>query len=440
MSEDCLFLNIWSPQLGKSEKRPVMVWLHPGGFDVGAGNSRWSDGTNLARNHDVVVVSLNHRLNIFGRFYLADMCRSKYSESGVVGMLDIVAALTWIHDNISHFGGDSDNVTIFGESGGGGKVSVLMAMPPARGLFHKAIIQSGALIRATPAYEAAALTAHFLSRLNCSQIDDLHHLPPEKLLEILGAHKFRPVVGADSLPRHPFDPDAPQVSSAVPLLIGVNEDDGTYFSLSETPPNILDDASLRRSLIDMLWSYGLAEINQVESFIDVYRAMRPDASARELFFTICNDIFFDDATILAERKAAQSAAPAFMYVFAWRSPASGGRYGASHAFEIPFVFDNVDAAHHLYGADLDPRRYDLAATVSRTWATFAHNGNPNHAGLPTWDRYTDNQRKAMIINYSCAVIRDPRRHRRNALEKLRPHRMAGLTTTHPDKLSKHNRV
>ncbi len=228
MGEDCLVLNVWTPSLRPADKRPVMFWLHGGGFTTGSDASSWFDGSNLARKHDVVVVGINHRLNIFGYLYLAQLDGVKYADSGNAGMLDAVLALQWARDNIANFGGDPGNVTIFGESGGGYKVSTLLAMPPANRLFHKAIVESGSALRAIPAEAATASAQKFLNHLGLkpNQTDQLQQMPMEKLLTAMhevtnnGGLPLGPVVDGRSLPRHPFDPTAPEISATIPRLIG----------------------------------------------------------------------------------------------------------------------------------------------------------------------------------------------------------------------------
>ena len=233
VGEDCLVLNVWTPIL--HGKRPVMVWLHGGGYTGGSDGAPTYDGTNLARKRDVVVVGINHRLNVFGYLYLGELGGEKYADSGNVGMLDCALALEWVRDNIARFGGDPNNVTIFGESGGGGKVSVLMAMPPAKGLFHKAIVESGSMLRVSTREEADAAARKFLAKLNVAadRVDDLQKVPMNDMLAALkamaGPNSIRlgPVVDGRSLPRNPFDPDAPAQSANVPMLIGTNGTEST---------------------------------------------------------------------------------------------------------------------------------------------------------------------------------------------------------------------
>src|ERR1700675_4561417 len=257
MGEDCLVLNVWTPSLGTGHKRPVMVWLHGGGYSTGSGGFTIYDGANLARKHDVVTVTVNHRLNVFGFLYLADIGGEKYAHASNVGMLDIVAALEWVRDNIAAFGGDPDNVTLFGQSGGGGKVSSLMAMPAARGLFKRAIGQSGAAVKGISRDAASQNAEHFLARLNLKpgQLEQLQDVPLQQLLTATDTSSgppinFGPVVDVHSLPTDPFDPVAPALSANVPLLIGTVETEVTFFPGQPLDP--IDDATLHTRVKQLL--------------------------------------------------------------------------------------------------------------------------------------------------------------------------------------------
>jgi para-nitrobenzyl esterase len=426
-SENCLVLNVWTPAVGYGRKRPVMVWCHGGGFSIGMGDGDWFDGTNLARKHDVVVVTINHRLNIFGFLYLGNLGGEKYANSGNVGMLDIVEALQWVRDNIARFGGDPGNVTIFGESGGGAKVSTLMAMPLANGLFHKAIVESGSYyLRAIEREDADRAARNVLTRLNLSpaQLARLHEVSATKLLEamrntnvflkdgdLLGfIGTFAPVVDGRSLPRHPFDPDAPEVSASVPMIIGTTKDE--VRGIAEPKLFSLDMAGLR----DEVEKRRIADAS-VDRIIAAYRATRPGASPSDIFFAIATDITLRKNAILqAERKSAQRTASAYMYLFTWETP--DVRYKSCHEMEIPFVFDNLEMAPGLRGMASDPRRYNLAEKMSAAWVAFARTGNPNHPGLPEWKPYDSIDRATMILNYTCETVNDPLREDRLAMKTL----------------------
>jgi para-nitrobenzyl esterase len=440
VSEECLWLNVWSSGLNDGHKRPVMVWLHGGGFAGGGAEIECSDGTNLARRNNVVVVSLNHRLNIFGHLYLADLGGEKYAESGNVGMLDVVAALQWVHENIESFGGDPGNVTIFGHSGGGSKVNVLMAMPSAEGLFHKAIQMSGPGSKALSHDQATRAAKQVLGKLRVSTADlaRLQEVPTQDLFRVMNAvlteanlsddetwrdgtcyHMFDPVVDGRSLPRHPFEPDAPAISGRVPMLIGTAEEDSRLDAGLRAPLQFsldkFDDAQLLADLNGM----GLGPTD-TDFLIRSYRSRRPGAASADLFSAIASDLEYRrDAIIMAERKAASGTAPCYMYLFSWQSPAFGGKYKSAHAFCTPFVFDNIDMAPGLWGPTPDPRRIELASTISRAWVAFARTGNPSHSGLPDWKPYTPSDRATMVLNYKCESVNDPRHEDREAIAHLR---------------------
>ena len=331
ISEDCLVLNVWTPSLHRG-KRPVMVWLHGGGFTGGSDGAPTYDGTNLAHKRDVVIVGLNHRLNVFGYLYLGELGGAKYADSGNVGMLDIVLALEWVRDNIARFGGDPGNVTIFGESGGGAKVSTLMAMPPAKGLFHKAIVESGSMLKATSREDANKSAEKFIAKLDITpdRIDDLQKLPMEKLLDAMrsltgpNAIRLGPVVDGRSLPRNPFDPDAPAQSADVPMLIGTNGTESSLLlGLGDPSLFSLNEVDMRSRLKSYL---HLEDDAKLDSIIATYQKDRPGASPSEIYFAVTTDRMMRmNAITQAERKVAQGAAPAYMYIFAWRTPVLDGK-------------------------------------------------------------------------------------------------------------------
>jgi len=421
VSEDCLVLNVWTPGIARG-KRPVMVWLHGGGYTGGSDGAPTYDGTHLAHKQDVVVVGINHRLNVFGYLYLGKLSE-KYADSGNVGMLDCVLALEWVRDNIAHFGGDPANVTIFGESGGGGKVSVLMAMPPAKGLFHKAIVESGSTLRVSTVEEGDAVARKFLAQLKISadRVDDLQKVPMDDMLAAMramtGPNSIRlgPVVDGRSLPRQPFDPDAPAQSANIPMLIGTNGTESTaLLGIADSSLFSLDEATMHAKLKSYL---RLTDDAPLDSLVAVYRKAQPNASPSDLYFAITTDRMMRmNAITQAERKAAQNAAPAYMYIFDWRSPVLGGKLGSPHGIELAFVFDNTDKTTGMNGtgADLVP----LAEKVSAAWATFARTGKPDHSGLPPWPAYDTKTRATMIFNDECKIVGDPGRDQRLAITAL----------------------
>jgi len=424
ISEDCLVLNVWTPSLHRA-KRPVMVWLHGGGYTGGSDGAPTYDGTNLAHKRDVVIVGLNHRLNVFGYLYLAELGGEKYADSGNVGMLDIILALEWVRDNIAHFGGDPANVTVFGESGGGGKVSTLMAMPPAKGLFHKAIVESGSTLKATSREDANKSTERFIAKpgVTPDHIDELQTLPMERLLDAMrsltgpNAIRLGPVVDGRSLPRNPFDPDAPAQSADVPMLIGTNGTESSLLlGLSDPALFSLNEADMRARLKTYLHPDDDAKL---DSIIALYEKDRPGATPSEIYFAVTTDRMMRmNAIAQAERKVAQGAAPAYMYIFAWRTPVLGGKLRSPHGIELAFVFDNTDKTVGLNGSAPDVAV--LADKVSGAWAAFAHSGNPGTSALPHWPAYDTQSRATMVFNDECKLENDPGRDERLALSTLPP--------------------
>jgi para-nitrobenzyl esterase len=420
MGEDCLVLNVWTPSLRPVNKRPVMFWLHGGGFIVASDTSSWFDGSSLARKHDVVVVGINHRLNIFGYLYLAQLGGVKYADSGNAGMLDAVLALQWVRDNIANFGGDPGNVTIFGQSGGGAKVSALLAMPTAKGLFHKAIVESGSYASALRGIsaEAATVSAQKLIDhlgLEPNQTDQLQQMSMEKLLTAMrevtahGDLPLGPVVDGHSLPRRPFDPIAPEISASVPMLIGTNATETTHLIGGRDPATFSLDEKALRTRLKSLFKAGDAE---TENLIAAYRKDQPDASPSLVFFTATSDRSFRmNAIAQAERKLAQSAAPAYLYLFQWQTPVLGGRLHTPHNLEINFAFDHVAKAPTLLGTG--PGLQPLAEKVSGAWTAFAHTGNPSQKGL-RWAAYDVVDRPTMVFDDECKMVNDPGKEARLA--------------------------
>jgi para-nitrobenzyl esterase len=413
--EDCLALNVWTPGVGDGAKRPVMFWIHGGGFAQESGSWPWIDGTALARRGDVVVLTINHRLNIFGYLDLAGVGGEKYAASGNAGMLDLVAGLEWVRDNIERFGGDPGNVTIFGESGGGAKVCTLLAMPAAKGLFHRAAIQSGSWLRAMTRDQASEMSAAVLRDLGISaaNIDRIQSVPVDRLLALragaMGPDPSRPgeirmgyspVVDGEILPAHPFDPVATPVSADIPLIVGSTRHETTLFSLGDESLFALDDAGLR-TRVRALFN----EDSTAARAIETYRRANPGASASDIYFLITTDRMVRRDTIrLAERKCLQARAPVYQYRFDWASPALGGRLRAPHTVEIPFVFDNTGIPTSMTNS---PRAQALADKTSGAWIAFARTGNPNHPGLPEWPAYTLDERATMVFDDASTVINDP---------------------------------
>jgi para-nitrobenzyl esterase len=422
MGEDCLVLNVWTPSANNrgNTKRPVMVWLHGGGYTTGSGGFVCYNGQELARKHDVVLVTVNHRLTVFGYLYFAGIGGEKYAHASNVGMMDIVAALEWVRDNITSFGGDPNNVTIFGQSGGGGKVSALMAMPPAHGLFHKAIIQSGADVRGVSVEAANKSAELFLSKLNLKpdQIDQLQQMPVDQLLAAAAGGPpgtpglaLAPVVDGSTLPGGPFDPTAPELSVNVPLMIGTVETEVTFFPGQILDP--IDDANLHARVRQMLAKASDAQVDQV---IAAYKSGRPGVPNTDVYLAMASDATFRAGVVLeADRKAAQKA-PVYQYYFTWHSPVEDGKLRAFHTLEIPFAFDVVDLASSMTGTGAD--RQPLADKVSGAWVSFARNGDPNHKLLPKWEPFDTNKRAIMVLNDECKLVNDPHGEEQRVLHSV----------------------
>jgi para-nitrobenzyl esterase len=414
-SENCQFLNIWTPAADR-KNRPVMFYSHGGGFLTGSGGSGKNpshDGSALAKSYDVVVVTHNHRLGLMGYLYLADILGEEYASSGINGMLDIALALEWVRENIAAFGGDPGNVMSWGESGGGAKVSTLLAMPAAHGMFHKASIESGPGIRMTPP-DVATATANALLKdlgLNSSEARKILEVPVDRLLEFQSKHGFGPVVDGHYLPAHPFDPAAPAIAKNIPLIVGLNKDE-TIFQSEHLPlPQAteifnLDDAGLRQRIAKALRDKS----DQVDHVLDVYRKSRPKASPTDLYIAITTGMgMWANVVKLAERKVAQQGAPVFMYVFAYESEvpvAASINYPmkSPHAMEIAFKFNHPENSKNTGNR---PERFQAARNMSHAWATFARTSNPSFEGIPRWPAYTLDTRSTMFLDAECRVVNDP---------------------------------
>lgn len=422
VGEDCLSLNVFTPSVNDNAKRPVMVWLHGGAFANGSGTARGFDGTYLARDGDVVVVTVNHRLNIFGHLFLAPFGDERFADAGNSGMLDIVAALEWVRDNIEGFGGDPDNVTIFGESGGGAKVAYLMAMPAASGLFHRAVIQSAGF-RAIDPSGAARAADKVLRQLDIgkSNLGELANVPMDKLLDVMstvtrsenGNDYFRPVTDERTLFERPFHDAAPAVSADVPLLIGTCEAEATF---SMTTDMRLFSLS-RDELVAEAGRFAGIGAPEAEQLFAAYARANPSAKPIDVYCHIRSDVHFRMGTIhAAELKVKQNAAPLYKYLFTWKSPALDGMLGATHTLEIPFVFGTVDLTPEIVCEA--PDRHEVSRQAMTYWVNFARTGNPNGDGLPHWPAYSLAQRETMLIDRVCRAVSDPHREERELSAKF----------------------
>jgi para-nitrobenzyl esterase len=430
--EDCLRVNVWTPEIYGSKKRPVLVYMHGGAFSGGSGNDLLSyDGENMSRRGEVVVVTHNHRLNVFGYLNLAELGGEKYASSGNVGMLDLVALLEWVRDNISNFGGDPGNVMIFGQSGGGGKVNALMAMPAAMGLFHRAAVQSGSMLRMGAPGDSAKLASAVFAQLNLrrSQVDQLQTIPLERLVAASNAvvtdlgrpqeigrgflwfsiqrMGWGPCVDGKIFPNHPFDPTAPKISAQIPMLIGTNLNE--FVNGVDNPGAAsFTDGDLEKRVSEM---FG----DKSKAIIQAYRREYPEVAPFDLFSVISTAGVRQSAFVQAARKAALGAAPAYEYLFAWQTPVLDGRPRAFHAAEIAFVFGNADICDNYTGGS--PAALELSAKMCDAWISFARHGDPNHKELPNWPVFTLDKRQTMIFDNKCVVKNDPEGEGRRVIEK-----------------------
>jgi para-nitrobenzyl esterase len=433
-SEDCLFLNVWTPA-NDNKKRPVMFYSHGGGFVGGSGASRSQDGSNLARNFDVVVVQTNHRLGLLGFLYLDEIAGQDYAGSGNMGMLDIADGLKWVNQSIAQFGGDPNNVMIFGESGGGAKTSCLYTMPAAAPYFNKASIESGPGIRMTTQETAAETTAMLLKELNIAPKDwkKLLDIPAADLLAMqvklptvppfIEKHNnrqamqrtaggFGPVGDGHVLPQHPFDPAAPDISKNKPLLVGWNEDEYTFFAWErkDTESFKIDFDGLKKKLEPR---YG----ENTDKLIDTYRKANPKASAPDIFVAISSISMMGLGSVtIAERKLKQGGAPVYLYNFGYKSekkiPGTDYAMGTPHAMDIAFKFNNEipprdgSAPKESFFGGNNPDRFIASHHFAELWTTFARTGKPAAKDVPQWPAYNLKDRPTMRIDTKCEIIND----------------------------------
>jgi para-nitrobenzyl esterase len=412
-SEDCLFLNVWTPALRDGAHRPVMVYIHGGAYSSGSGSSPLYDGTRLCQRGNVVVVSVNHRLGVLGYLYLARLGSAALADSGNAGMLDLVLALRWVRNNIEEFGGDPNNVMVFGQSGGGAKIATMMAMPAAEALFHRAATMSGQQLTASGPLNATTRARVFLEamRLPESRADELRTAPLDALIAASrapdpiigrGSLYFGPVLDDRTLTRHPFYPDAPAQSAAIPMIIGNTHDetrsligrgDEATFSLTwdQLPARLLPEMRV--------------DINP-DRVVAEYRRLYPAYSPTDVFFAATTaSRSWRAAIVEAELRAAQGS-PVYANQLDWRSPQDGGRWGAHHTLDIPLVFDNVDKPGSLTGTAESARA--MANQMSEAFIAFARTGNPNTKLTPTWVPYSLAKRETMVFNVPSRLVNDPR--------------------------------
>jgi len=420
-SEDCLFLNIWTPALRDGGKRPVMVYIHGGAYANGSGSSPLYDGVRLCRRGNVVVVTVNHRLNAFGYAYLARFVPA-LADSGNAGQLDLIQALQWVRDNISEFGGDPTNVTVFGQSGGGAKIATLMATPAAAGLFHRAATMSGQQVTASGPGNATRRTLAFLDalKLKPEQAIELRDLPAERLVEALSAEDpvlgfgglyFGPVLDERSLKRHPFYPDAPAQSARIPMIIG-NTHDETRAFMGNDPKNFT-----------LSWDELPAKLDQTNMRVDIdpatviaeYRRLYPAYSPGDVLFAATTAARSWRGAVIELEERAKAGHPTWAYQLDWATPRDGGKFGAPHASDIQLVFDNIGKP----GATAEgPTAQAMADQMSEAFLAFARTGDPNCRAIPRWDPFTLPRRATMVFDVPSKLIDDPRGAERRLFEKV----------------------
>jgi len=424
LSEDCLFLNVWTPApLGRTGpekrgltdggKRPVMVYIHGGAYNGGSGASPWYEGTKLARRGDVVVVTVNHRLNAFGYLYLARLFNDPtVADSGNVGQLDLVLALQWVRDNIAQFGGDPHRVMLFGQSGGGAKIATLMAMPAAKGLFHRAATMSGQQVTVGGPFNATRRAKAFLDKLGINDLAALRALPARDLLNGLkavdpiaasGGVYMGPVLDERSLTRHPFFPDASPVGLSVPMMCGNTHDETKGFIGfdAKTFPKTWDEVIAR------LPGQFNARIDiDPETVVAFYRQTYPDYSPSDVYFAASTAGRSWKAAIIQDEARARAGAPAYAYQVNWKSPKDGGIFGAPHTIDIGLVFGTLDAKGSIVGTG--PDSVAMSNTMSDAFINFARSGDPNGGALPKWEPYTLPRRQTMVFDTASRLEDDPR--------------------------------
>jgi para-nitrobenzyl esterase len=412
--EDCLRLNIWTSAL-KGKKLPVMVWLHGGGFTAGSGQELPAyDGENLARTGDVVLVSVNHRLGPLG-FLNLSAYDPEFADSANVGMLDLVLALQWVRDNIANFGGDASNVTIFGQSGGGSKVTTLTAMPQAKGLFHKAIVQSGSFNLVTTNAQSGSLADALLEELKITKADfrQLQDIPADQLIaaglratrrvggprpEFMGTGPrpigWSPTVDGRVIPVPPFSAEAIKASSAIPMMVGSTRDE---FGMSLRKDSSWTEARVRERL-HALYGAKAAEV------YSAYKQQYPKETPGALLAIITSMSLRNNAINQAEVRHANGLAPVYLYWFTYQTPSLDGTPGAFHCADLPFCFDNVARCDSSTGNT--PQARKLGTAMSRAWINFARSGNPTQPELG-WPKFDPKQIQTMIFDVESRVENNP---------------------------------
>jgi para-nitrobenzyl esterase len=419
-SEDCLFLNVWTPGL-RDVKRPVMVYIHGGAYANGSGSSPLYDGVRLCKRGNVVVVTINHRLNAFGYLYLSRFGGIEFADSGNAGQLDLVLALQWVRDNIQEFGGDPNRVMVFGQSGGGAKIATLMATPLAKGLFHCAATMSGQQVTGSGALNATLRARTILDALKLTpdRVSEIRTISPEKIVDVLGTRdpvlpfggvSFAPVLDERTLQRHPFYPDAAPQSLHIPMIIGNTHDETRAFLGGDASNFTMTWGQLAEKLIP-----NMRVDIQPEVVIATYRKLYPNYSPSDVFFAATTAGRSWRGAIIEAEERAKAGSPAYAYQLDWSSPRDGGKFGAPHASDIQLVFDNIDKP----GATaIGPTAQPMADQMSETFIAFARTGNPNNKVIPHWNTYSLPRRQTMVFNVPSHLEDDPRGAERRLFAKV----------------------
>ncbi len=428
MSDDCLRINVWTPGLDNA-KRPVMLWFHGGGFEAGVGSQPLYDGARLSRRGDVVIATINHRLNVFGHCYLGGLLGDEFQQSGNVGYLDLIASMKWVRENIAGFGGDPNNVTIFGQSGGGRKVSLCYAGRDAQGLFARGIVQSGSHLKVQTPERANGLTEALLKELGIVKTDarklqtiNVETLSTAQRKVIAGAGaRFSPMLDGVSLKEHPFLPNAPSISSHLPMMLGTNRTELTNQLGAE--PGIFDmtEAQAKEK------AKGYIEEKDVDEAFRIFQASRPQANPSEVFFTIASARgYCRDQTIMAEQRVkAGGRGRTYAYRLMWRQPVEGGRRVSQHSLDLPFVFDTVSAGANMTGPDTEQTRA-MVDNMANSWLAFARSGDPNNSSIPNWSPYDLTHRNTMLFDVPSQATDDPHKAEREFMARYPSQQDGGI--------------
>jgi para-nitrobenzyl esterase len=412
-SENCCVLNVFTPGMQANTRRPVIVYVHGGGYASGGGGGPVLDGGRLAAFGDVVVVTVNHRLNVFGYTPLAHLGHDEFADAGHVGQLDLIAALHWVRRNIGNFGGDADNVTLMGQSGGGNKIMVLLTMPQARGLFRRAINMSGTSgLRLAPQAQGQPYADALLRRLSIDRrhLRQLQAVPVEALQQArreaivdVRHDGAQPAIDGHHVLASPFSTEGLAMHASVPLIVGSTDAESTLFLGHDRRNFAVDEAQL---LARIGAQFGMGPA-QSRALVTAYREEDGSRSAADVLAQLSSDVLARGHLIRAvEAKARACAAPVYLYNFAWKIATDGGVWRSPHTVDIPFAFGTLDGAHSLTGPKGDPKAAEVSRNLMSAFVAFARDGDPNHDGMPPWPAYDDVRRATMVVDAPCRVVPD----------------------------------